>query len=97
MIIAHFGKNNFSISGHSGYAESGSDIVCAAVSAMTMLVCNTITHQFGDEATINVDEAQNEVSLRLINDSEKSRKLIKGFQNEIIQLQNEYPEFIKIN
>ena len=97
MIIAHFEKNGFSISGHSGYAESGSDIVCAAVSAMSMLVCNTITDQFGDEATIKVNEAQNEVSLRLINGSEKSRKLINGFQNEMIQLQSDYPEFIKIN
>ena len=31
----------FSESGHAAYAESGDDIVCAAVSAMTMLVINT--------------------------------------------------------
>ena len=97
MIIAHFEKNSFSVSGHSGYAESGSDIVCAAVSAMTMLVCNTITEQFRDEATINVNEAQNEVSLRLKNGSEKSKELIEGFRSEMIQLESDYPEFIKIN
>ena len=97
MIIAHFGKNNFSISGHSGYAESGSDIVCAAVSAMTMLVCNTITEQFHDDATIKVNKAQNEVSLSLKKGSEKSRELLEGFRNEMIQLESDYPEFIKIN
>ncbi len=97
MIIAHFEKNSFSVGGHSGYAESGSDIVCAAVSAMTMLVCNTITEQFRDEATIKVDEAQNEVSLRLINGSERTREVIEGFRNEMIQLESDYPEFIKIN
>ena len=64
---------------------------------MTMLVCNTITEQFRDEATIKVDEAQNEVSLRLINGSERSRELIEGFRNEMIQLESDYPEFIKIN
>lgn len=97
MIIAHFEKNAFSISGHSGYAESGSDIVCAAVSSMTMLVANTITDVFKDKADIKVDEAQNEVSLRLINGSEKSMELIEGFKREIIQLVLDYPEFIKIN
>ena len=97
MIIAHFNKDGFSIGGHSGYAERGSDIVCAAVSAMTMLVCNTFTDKFRDNATITVDEAQNEVSLRLKGGSEKSRELIEGFRNEIAQLEAEYPEFIKIN
>ena len=33
-IFNHDGRiNGFSVSGHSGYAEEGSDIVCAAVSS----------------------------------------------------------------
>ena len=34
----------FSVSGHSGYSEAGSDIVCAAISAVVTMA----------EATINV-------------------------------------------
>ena len=37
----------FHVSGHAGYDDSGKDIVCAAVSAMTMLVINTIEVVWG--------------------------------------------------
>ena len=33
----------FEISGHSDYAEEGSDIVCAAVSSAALMTANTIT------------------------------------------------------
>ena len=48
----------FSVRGHAGYAEAGSDIVCAAVS---MLVINTINsiQQF-TKAIFSVDAAEEE-------------------------------------
>ena len=33
----------FSVSGHAGYADSGKDIVCAAVSSAVQLTANGIT------------------------------------------------------
>lgn len=33
----------FTVKGHSGYAESGNDIICAGVSSALMLTVNTIT------------------------------------------------------
>ena len=39
----------FKISGHSGYKEAGSDIVCASVSSAVMLSVNTMSEQFGLE------------------------------------------------
>ncbi|MBR1607087.1 MAG: ribosomal-processing cysteine protease Prp, partial [Clostridia bacterium] len=32
--------SGFSCKGHAGYAEAGSDIVCAAVSALSITCCN---------------------------------------------------------
>ena len=32
----------FKETGHTGYAEAGQDIFCSALSAMTMLIVNTI-------------------------------------------------------
>ena len=32
----------FEEQGHTGYGESGDDILCSALSAMTMLIINTI-------------------------------------------------------
>ena len=32
----------FEETGHTGYGESGDDVLCAAISAMTMLIINAI-------------------------------------------------------
>lgn len=32
----------YAIKGHSGYAEEGSDVVCAAVSVLAITVCNAL-------------------------------------------------------
>ena len=35
--------------GHSGYADAGNDILCAALSSMTMLILNTIEISFAGD------------------------------------------------
>ena len=40
----------FSIAGHSGYAEAGSDIICAAISAATSMAETTINDVCGGKA-----------------------------------------------
>ena len=35
--------------GHTGYGESGDDILCAALSAMTMLIINAIEGSYASE------------------------------------------------
>ena len=42
----------FSVSGHSGYAESGADIVCAAVSAVVTMAEATINDVLGAKAKV---------------------------------------------
>jgi len=97
MIQATFEKDfsGFSLSGHAGYADAGEDIVCAAVSSMTNLVCNA-ADAFGAVARIceNGDEAY--VSYRLQNDCEQAKKLISVFCNELKQLSIQYPSFVRV-
>ena len=88
MITASFFKSNgktigFRISGHSGYAESGSDIVCAAVSAMTMLTVNNISDGFGIPSTVSVEEASVNI-------------LIEGLKRELEALVSDYPKNIRV-
>ncbi len=47
---------SFSVEGHSGLAQSGEDILCASVSAMSQLVINTLTEVFGAELSLSIDE-----------------------------------------
>lgn len=46
ITIYHESKTNhicgFQTSGHAGYAESGMDIICSAVSALTITAINSI-------------------------------------------------------
>ena len=46
----------FEEKGHAGYAESGDDIVCSAVSAMTMLIINAIEVAYASEVEYTIDE-----------------------------------------
>ena len=46
----------FSLVGHAGYAESGSDIVCAAASMLSTNAVNSIEKLTDDEISYNVDE-----------------------------------------
>ena len=55
----------FSVSGHSGYAESGSDIVCAAISAVVSMAEATINDVCGGKAKVRVKEDDARITLTL--------------------------------
>ena len=55
----------FDSQGHSGYAEEGADIVCAAVSSTIDLVIATINDVLGLAASVKVRESDASISLRL--------------------------------
>lgn len=101
MTTVSFSKKNgkfqsFRVGGHSGYAEEGSDIVCAAISAMTMLTINTITERFTVPSDVSVDEenAVIDFSLRLLD--ERGCDLIAGLYHEMVALANDYPSFVRV-
>ena len=55
----------FSVSGHSGYAEAGSDIVCAAISAVVTMAEATINDVCGAKAKVRVKEEDARITLTL--------------------------------
>lgn len=102
MICVKFGggdtPDRFEISGHSGYAEEGSDIVCSAVSAMSQLVINTITEVYGEKSTVYSTEAGSapHISFKLLHPTPSSLGLIQGFKLQLEEFQSLYPEFLNI-
>ena len=54
----------FEEKGHSGYAEAGEDILCAAISAMTMLLVNTIEIAYASDVEYDVNEGATEIRVR---------------------------------
>ncbi len=53
----------FEEKGHAGYAESGEDIVCSAVSAMTMLIINAIEVAYASDIEYTIDEDTTDIKV----------------------------------
>ena len=84
----------FLISGHSGFAEDGEDIVCASVSSASYMVANTITEILKVNADINVSDAK----MKLIVNKEQrhiTKDILLGLKLHLEGLEEQYPEFLE--
>ena len=92
--------NGFSVSGHSGYAEAGSDIVCAAVSAVVTMAEATINDVCGAKAKVRVREQENaRITLTLpasCDEEESVQAVLAGMMLYLCSLRDEYPDYIEV-
>ena len=49
--------------GHTGYGEAGDDVLCAALSAMTMLIINAIEVSYASEVEYIIDEKTTDIKV----------------------------------
>ena len=85
----------FEISGHSGYADEGQDIVCSAVSSAAYLVANTVT----EIKKINAKaEDKDGYMVFLIPDDEidDCQDLMEGMLLHVNELAKQYPDYLKV-
>ena len=54
----------FEEKGHTGYGESGDDVLCAALSAMTMLIINTIEVAYASDVDYSVNKGATHIMVR---------------------------------
>ncbi|MBO4308199.1 MAG: ribosomal-processing cysteine protease Prp [Clostridia bacterium] len=50
--------------GHTGYADAGEDILCAALSSMTMFLVNTIEVAYASQVEYDINENNTEIRVR---------------------------------
>ena len=89
----------FSVSGHSGYAEAGTDIVCAAISAAVSLAECTINDVCGGKAKVRVKEADARVTLTLPASCEEEdtvQAILAGLMVYLIDLRDQYSDYIEV-
>lgn len=91
----------FDVQGHSGWGESGEDIVCAAITSAVRLVEATVNDVMGLCAAVKVREADASISLRLpgglSNTAESTcQNLLTGLMVYLAQLHDEYPDNIEV-
>ena len=89
----------FSVSGHSGYAESGADIVCAAISAVVTMAEATVNDVCGAKAKVRVKEEDARVTLTLpasCDEEDSVQAVLAGMMITLIGMRDEYPDFIEV-
>ena len=86
----------FRLTGHSGLAEEGSDILCAAVSSAAYMTANTVSDVIRAEARITDDEGYMNVAVAL-RDAKRCRDLFEGFKLHLQGLEEQYPENIEVS
>ena len=89
----------FSISGHSGYAEQGQDIVCAAISAVVTMAEATINDVCGAKAKVRVKEEDARITLTLpssCDEEEAVQAVLSGMMLTLISLREDYEDYIEV-
>ena len=85
----------FSVSGHSGYAEAGSDIVCASISAIVTMAEATINDVCGAKAKVRVKDEDARVTLMLpvsCDEEESVQAVLAGMMITLAGLRDDYPD-----
>jgi len=89
----------FSVSGHSGYAEAGQDIVCAAISAIVTMAEATINDVCGAKAKVRVKEEDARITLTLpaaCDEEESVQAVLAGMLLTLCSLRDDYPDHIEV-
>ena len=89
----------FSVSGHSGYAAAGEDIVCAAISAVVTMAEATINDVCGAKAKVRVKEEDARITLTLpssCDEEESVQAVLAGMLLTLCSLRDDYPDYIEV-
>ena len=89
----------FSVSGHSGYAEAGKDIVCAAISAIVTMAEATINDVCGAKAKVRVKDEDARITLMLpasCDEEDAVQAVLAGMLLTLCSMRDDYPDYIEV-
>lgn len=106
MITAQFARDGarnvcgFTMQGHALLDQKGKDILCAAVSAMSLLVINTVTEVFRAEALLKTAEDGARIDFSIASVAEERKDavygVLYGFQIQLEDLEKQYPGHLRV-
>ncbi len=83
----------FQVSGHADYSEYGSDVVCAAVSALVINTINSIENFTHDRFTLDQDEKKGFIEFHVVSTlSNNSNLLLSSLVLGLQGIAEEYTE-----
>lgn len=81
------------IKGHANYNDYGNDIVCAAVSTMTISTVNAINSL---DESIDYDENSGLLKIKVLSVTQVNQKLLNNLIIQLEELKSNYPKNIEI-
>ena len=111
MTTVVFYKTNgiyygFEEQGHTGFGEEGNDVLCAALSSMTMLLVNAIEVCYACDVSYTIDEKTTDIRViakSALPEFEKDEKkqfavsgLISAYYYQLMDLIEDYYDFLDV-
>ena len=94
LIEASVRRDGITVKGHANYAVSGSDIVCAGITALAQTLIKSIKDLTEDKIEYEISPGR--VDIKYGNLSEKSKTLVDSFFIGICMIAEEFPEYVRI-
>ena len=94
MIKIKVGKKNISILGHADFDDYGKDIVCAAVSSITL--CSVEAIASFDINAVDIKQSKDKLDIIINKEDNITQKLITNMLNCLKELEKKYPKNIEI-
>ncbi|KRK89858.1 ribosomal protein [Lentilactobacillus sunkii DSM 19904] len=95
--------SGFTITGHADAGEYGQDIVCSAVSVLSITTVNGLQEVVGLDVDVDSDDDNGgylSVDVPVVTDSKKSIQadaVLNTFANGMADIANSYSKYIKLN
>ncbi len=96
----------FEETGHTGYGDAGEDILCSALSAMTMLIVNAVEIAYASDIKYDINEGATKIAvsskaaLPEFEDDERKRYAVSGlfmaYYYQLNDLTLEYGDFLEV-
>lgn len=94
MIAVSVRLDGITINGHAGYAEAGKDIVCAAITALTENLIDSIESLTEDAIQYEISPGRVDIHYKDL--SEDGKLLVDSFFLGISGISQDFPEYVKI-
>ena len=90
MIVVNITQTGLTVDGHAGYAETGNDIICAAVSALAQGLIHSLDALTDDRISYQIRNGH--IGIEYENLSEQGKLLIDSFFIAVSDIQMTYGE-----
>lgn len=96
MIAVTVKSDGLTVDGHAGYAETGNDIICAAVSALAQGLIHSMKALIDDRISCQIRDGH--IDIKYENLSEQGKLLIDSFFISVSDIQMTYGDrYVKID